>query len=151
MKISYLRLFISLLCLTPSSIAGEQEGEGTCNAADGGTCTSSDTDTETTGGTICFPDGNCFETMKEAEINYKKQNSRSAVIEMKAPVSLGDAQEVATENDQYYTKTLEVLTKTHDYMVDLFQNDTAKSYRNECKVRHELCGFWAAIGAYRIY
>jgi len=148
MKISYLHLLIPLLCLSPYSAAGQQEGEGgdNCNAADGDTCTTTDADNENANGALCFPDGECFDTLNEAEIKYKPPAGRSTTIEMEVPKSFGDAQEVGSANPLYLTKTLEVLAKTHDYMVGLFQNDTAKSYRDECKVRHTLCSFWAAVG-----
>jgi prolyl 4-hydroxylase len=31
-------------------------------------------------------------------------------------------------------------------MENVFKNDTAISYRNDCKARHELCAYWAALG-----
>jgi hypothetical protein len=149
--ISYLHLLIHLLSSYPYSVV-----EGTVytyNAADGDTCTSGadaddDADADADSRTLCFPDGACFESLNEAETYYKPQQVSSTTVSsiaMKVPKPFGKGQEVGSP-DSRSLETLEVLANTYEYMVDLFQNDTAKSFRDECQMRHELCAFWAVTG-----
>jgi len=137
-------LLTLLLLFFSCSVESREERErgGTCNAADGDTCAS---ETEILSATICFPDGSCFGSFEEAEINYDDPKKVS-LMPMVSPKPLGDAQEFDSRNAAYYSKTLETLSRAHDYMVDLFRNDTASSFRDECKVRHKSCAFWAAMG-----
>lgn len=129
-------LFVSLLCLYPA--VSTEEGEvGTCNEADGsGTCVSDDR--------RCFPDGACFDTLEEAHRHYwPRGTTKSPSIAMDVPRQFGTPQELGQDST---TEILEVLATTHDYMDELFRNETAESFRDECHLRHKLCAYWAAIG-----
>ena len=58
----------------------------------------------------------------------------------------GEAQQVAGEHS---LKTQQVIKKTYEYMTQkvMVDHDTYNlSVRKECKLRHKLCAFWAAIG-----
>lgn len=137
-----LQLLISLLSFYLCSVVGRQEGGtgSTCNASDDGTCMSGRADAKH----FCFPDGLCFKSIREAKMQYRSPGSTPfSYIGLKVPREYGEAQEVGTTST---VETLEVLAKTHDYMADLFQNNTARSYRGGCHMRHESCAFWAAIG-----
>ena len=148
MKINHLhRLlpFLLPLCLYPV-VVGQQEKEGgTCDAEGGETCASG---ADNGVGAHCFPDGTCFDSLDEAFIRYyEESDSENFVsIPMQFPRPYGEDQEVSLQGSESYEETMEVIAKMHNYMVDVFQNETAKSYREECKMRHKLCAFWAAIG-----
>ena len=138
----FLQFLIFLLSFYPRPVVCRQEGGtgDTCNASDDGTCASGRADAKH----LCFPDGLCFKSIGEAEMHYGSSGSTSrSYIGMKVPREYGEAQEVGSTST---VKTLEVLAKTHDYMTDLFRNNTARSYRGGCHMRHESCAFWAAIG-----
>ena len=147
---------------TGSSCAAD-DGSGSNSEVDG-TCisttmmnTSEDGDEEPTvdqdDGKICFPDGNCFESMMEADAKYAKRGRNLVTLEVPVVhsegqgeqriVNYGDAQQVAGPD---WKKTMDVIQQTHGYMELVHQNETAVSYRDECKCRHELCAFWASIG-----
>jgi prolyl 4-hydroxylase len=122
---------------------------GACTAADysgeDGTCLSSATATneekeEEGRGQICYPDGNCFGSIEEADQKYQNEKN---VVKLEKPVNYGEPQQVAGPK---WLQAMEVVQKTNEYMENVFQNDTTKSFRNDCKCRHELCAFWAAIG-----
>lgn len=127
-----------------SSCSAEKDGDGTCNAAAGGTCPS-ETEAHSETKSHCFPDGSCFDSILEAGKKYHDPSSIS-FVPMDIPKPFGESQELNPTDPENYTKTLQVLSKTHDYMVDLYQDDTAEVYRSHCKVNNKLCAFWAAIG-----
>ena len=153
MKISNLLLLLIALCLCLSTyyVVTSQEAEGgTCDPGDN-TCIADDSTTTTSARTtqqrkddVCFPDGKCFNSIKEAEIYYKKKHDQKQAFKMdiRTPTKFGEAQEIALDSNQqqsYITKTLEVLSKSHDYMIEIYQDDTTASFRKECKLRNELC------------
>jgi len=144
MLFSNLLISLSMLLSCPWSVESIKEGgvRKCGGASDGGTCINR------TGHhleSFCFPDGECFGSLEEAEISYNDPN-KSTHMQMAVPTSLGERQSVKSVSGHYYKETLEVLARAHDYMLDLFQNNTARSFRNECKLHHELCAYWAAIG-----
>ena len=111
-------------------------GDDTCTHNKASTTTTNDEASRTTDGdegdsnnekNNCFPDGNCFETLTDALSHYKSVSN----MELKVPVPFGDEQEITSTNT-YYSETLEVLSSTHDYMSDLYKNETAKSFREKC-------------------
>lgn len=136
--------FLLPLCLYPV-VVGQQEEGGTCDAEGGDTCASGANDDVEA---HCFPDGMCFDSLDEAFISYYEgsESENSVSIPLQFPRAYGEDQQVSLHESESYGETMEVIAKMHNYMVDVFQNDTAKSYREECKMRHELCAFWAAIG-----
>ena len=152
MKISYHLLLIALcLCLSTYYVVTSQEAEGgTCDFSDN-TCIADDSTTTTSARTtqqrkddVCFPDGKCFNSIEEAEIDYKNKHDQKQAfkMEIRTPTKFGEAQEIALDSNQqqsYITKTLEVLSKSHDYMIEIYQDDTTASFRKECKLRNELC------------
>ena len=153
MKISnHLLLLIALcLCLSTYYVVTSQEAEGgTCDPGDN-TCIADDSTTTTSASTtqqrkddVCFPDGKCFNSIEEAEIDYKKKHDQKQAFKMdiRTPTKFGEAQEIALDSNQqqsYITKTLEVLSKSHDYMIEIYKDDTTASFRKECKLRNELC------------
>jgi len=141
------------LCLSSYHVTckeGKRE-EGICDAVNSSdtTCTADSIITTTQKKEVCFPDGKCFESKEEAESYYtnKHYKNKSFKMAIRKPTSFGSTQEVVLDNNQqYFTKTLEVLSKSHDYMIQISQDDTAVTFRRECKLRNELCIFWAAIG-----
>ena len=134
MRIGFLSVFI-IFCLYLA--AGQPEaGEGTCSAQDGGTCGSDSNK-------VCFPDGSCFGSLAEAVSHYQ---GSTGVIPMQVPEMYGEAQLVDAQDPATYENTLEHLAKTHQYMTNLYRNETAKAFRDECKLTHESCTFWASIG-----
>ena len=153
MKIlSYHLLLIALcLCLSTYYVVTSQEAEGgTCDPGDN-TCIADDSTTTTSARTtqqrkddVCFPDGKCFNSIEEAEIDYKNKHDQKQAfkMEIRTPTKFGEAQEIALDSNQqqsYITKTLEVLSKSHDYMIEIYKDDTTASFRRECKLRNELC------------
>ena len=151
MKISNHLLLIALcLCLSTYYIVTSQEAEGgTCDPSDN-TCIADDSITTSASTTqqrkddVCFPDGKCFNSIEEAEIDYKNKHDQKQAftMEIRTPTKFGEAQEIALDSNQqqsYITKTLEVLSKSHDYMIEIYQDDTTASFRKECKLRNELC------------
>ena len=153
MKISnHLLLLIALcLCLSTYYVVTSQEAEGgTCDPGDN-TCIADDSTTTTSARTtqqrkddVCFPDGKCFNSIEEAEIDYKNKHDQKQAFKMdiRTPTKFGEAQEIALDSNQqqsYITKTLEVLSKSHDYMIEIYKDDTTASFRRECKLRNELC------------
>ena len=152
MKISNHLLLIALcLCLSTYYVVTSQEAEGgTCDPSDN-TCIADDSTTTTSARTtqqrkddVCFPDGKCFNSIEEAEIDYKNKHDQKQAFKMdiRTPTKFGEAQEIALDSNQqqsYITKTLEVLSKSHDYMIEIYKDDTTASFRRECKLRNELC------------
>ena len=152
MKISnHLLLVVLCLCLSTYYVVTSQEAEGgTCDPGDN-TCIADDSTTTTSARTtqqrkddVCFPDGKCFNSIEEAEIDYKNKHDQKQAFKMdiRTPTKFGEAQEIALDSNQqqsYITKTLEVLSKSHDYMIEIYQDDTTASFRRECKLRNELC------------
>ena len=153
MKISnHLLLLIAFcLCLSTYYVVTSQEADGgTCDPGDN-TCIADDSTTTTSASTtqqrkddVCFPDGKCFNSIEEAEIDYKKKHDQKQAFKMdvRTPTKFGEAQEIALDSSQqqsYITKTLEVLSKSHDYMIEIYKDDTTASFRRECKLRNELC------------
>ena len=152
MKTSYHLLLVALcLCLSTYYFVTSQEVEGgTCDPGDN-TCIADDSTTTTSARTtqqrnddICFPDGKCFNSIEEAEIDYKNKHDQKHAFKMgiRKPTKFGEAQEIALDSNQqqsYITKTLEVLSKSHDYMIEIYKDDTTASFRKECKLRNELC------------
>ena len=135
MRIGILSL-LSIVCLY--SVAGQPEGgEGTCSAQEDGTC-ESNSDKQ-----VCFPDGSCFGSLAEAVSHY---HGKTDLIPLQVPSSYGEAQRVDSREIETNEKTLEHLAVTHEYMTNLYQNETAKSFRDECKLQHDSCTFWASIG-----
>jgi hypothetical protein len=93
---------------------------------------------------VCMADGQCFANDEEAHKHYYQ--GKKVEMFLDAPYSdfsFGEAQQVAGDK---WKETLEVTSKTKEYMMEIFVNDTLRSVRNECKNRNELCSFWAAIG-----
>ena len=150
---NHLLLLIALcLCLSTYYVVTSQEAEGgTCDPSDN-TCIADDSTTTTSASTtqqqskddVCFPDGKCFNSIEEAEIAYKKKHDQKQAFKMdiRTPTKFGEAQEIALDSNQqqsYITKTLEVLSKSHDYMIEIYKDDTTASFRKECKLRNELC------------
>jgi len=121
-------------------------GDNTC-IADDSTATSASASASTTQQSkddVCFPDGKCFNSIEEAEFYYKNKHDHKQAFKMdiRKPTKFGEAQEIALDSNQqqsYITKTLEVLSKSHDYMIEIFKDDTIASFRKECKLRNELC------------
>jgi hypothetical protein len=83
----------------------------------------------------CTEEGVCFANDEAAKEYYHDGRS--------VPIDFGDDQQVAGEKWQ---KTLDVIATTKEYIAQVQVNETLVAVRNECKVRHELCSFWAAIG-----
>ncbi len=92
---------------------------------------------------FCLPDGACFESIGAALLHYERLNHS---IQPRNPRPYGESQQISFSTVAKKTKTLEVLALTHEYMTNLFQNETAKPFRNECKLRSEKCAYWASIG-----
>jgi prolyl 4-hydroxylase len=60
------------------------------------------------------------------------------------PVSWGQTQQVTGAKAQ---ETLQVIERTRKYMTEqVFVDDRLALVRNDCKLKFELCSFWAAIG-----
>jgi hypothetical protein len=83
----------------------------------------------------CTAEGVCFNSDEEA----KKYYSNGRLVDIK----FGEPQQVAGE---HWKKTLDVVTKTKEYMVQIRKNATMASVAKDCKLRNALCSFWAAIG-----
>lgn len=125
-------------CTATSDAHGE---DGTCNNnPPEGANDDPNNDTKDNEGRLCFPDGSCFDSMQEADVHYKTQTHH---VPLSTPVNYGEPQQVAGPD---WYKSMQIVQSTNTYMTEQFQNDTAKPYRDECKCRHELCAFWAAIG-----
>ena len=92
---------------------------------------------------VCLADGQCFADDQEARDHYHPGKQVEMYLDAPYSVSFGESQQVAGDN---WKDTLEVISKTKEYMIEVFNNDTLRSVRNECKCRHEFCSFWAAIG-----
>jgi hypothetical protein len=158
----HLLLIALFLCVSTFSVVKSQEvkvevvggtcdpGDSTCVADDVTTSASTSTSTSTSStqqqskDDVCFPDGKCFSSIEEAEINYKNKHDekQSFNMDIRKPTKFGNAQEIALDSNQqqsYITKTLEVLSKSHDYMIEIFKDDTTVSFRKECKLRNDLC------------
>ena len=151
--------FIGIFSSQKSWCAIANDTDGSCTAdssPEDGTCSSSSSTTaaaltnvaddvdETTNGQICFPDGNCFSSEEDAAAKYRTSLDSYVKLDIDGrSVNYGDDQQVA---GSHWKSTMDVIMKTNEYMAKVFQNDTAKSYRNECKARHEQCAFWAASG-----
>ena len=111
MKISnHLLLLIALcLCLSTYHIVTSQEVDGgTCDPgdntciADDSTTTSASTTTQQRKDDVCFPDGKCFNSIEEAEIDYKKKydQKRAFKMDIRTPTKFGEAQEIALDSNQ---------------------------------------------------
>jgi hypothetical protein len=146
----WVTLLLLLVGIAKNSEGGE-EGTKTCtvNEKDGSTICSSGSSPVTTSTTdeeqqqqpqFCYPDGNCYDTLEDAATKYKNSIN---FVSLDGPTPLGDKQQISGE---HWQSTMDVIVKTQHYMAGVFKNDTMKGYRNECKVRHELCAFWSAIG-----
>ncbi len=127
----------AFLFLLAQSVAGQEE---TCSAD--GTCESSEEEHDDDFD-LCFPDGECFEALDEAVWHYRQFTE---AIELILPKNYGEAQLVDSTDPYVYEKTLKTLASTHEYMKELFQNDTAKDYRDQCKMNNSACTFWASVG-----
>jgi hypothetical protein len=85
----------------------------------------------------CTAEGVCFNSDEEAAKHYWKGRL--------VDVNFGEPQQVAGEE---WKKTLDVIAKTKEYMVQVRTNATMAPLVKECKLRNPLCSFWAAIGMY---
>ena len=132
-----MKIPFSFLFLLAQFVAGQ---DGTCSAD--GTCASSEEEHDDDY-YLCFPDGECFESFDEAVWHYRQLTDR---IELIVPQNYGEDQRVDDKDIYAYEKTLETLAATHAYMKELFQNDTAKDYRDKCKMNHTMCTYWASLG-----
>ena len=65
------------------------------------------------------------------------------MVEPKLPQPYGESQRVDFPGK--YEKVVKTLALTHEYMTNLFQNDTAKSFRDKCQLKDDSCAYWAAI------
>jgi hypothetical protein len=94
---------------------------------------------------MCLPNGKCYDSLDDMVKAYPYPDEQKFVnIELTSPMEFGDPQQIAGPNKK---ELLQLLSETYDYMLkDVFQNETAKSYRNDCKLRNELCTFWSSIG-----
>jgi hypothetical protein len=94
---------------------------------------------------MCLPNGICYDSLDDMVKAYPYPDEQKFVnIELTSPMEFGDPQQIAGPNKK---EMLQLLSETYDYMLkDVFQNETAKSYRNDCKLRNELCTFWSSIG-----
>ena len=94
---------------------------------------------------MCLPDGKCYDSLDDMVEAYPYSPEEKFVnIELTSPMEFGDAQQIAGPNKK---EMLKLLSETYDYMLnDVFNNETAKSYRYDCKLRNELCTFWSSIG-----
>lgn len=138
MKISSL----AFLFLLAHLVTGQEEtcsAEGTCASSEENNNSNNDEDE----GDVCFPDGECFESLDEAVWHYRQFTK---TVELIVPKNYGQAQNVDASDPYAYEKILETLAATHEYMKELFQNDTAKDYRDQCKMNHNDCTFWASTG-----
>jgi hypothetical protein len=100
-------------------------------------------------GKLCLPDGHCWDGLETALAEHfpsNKVDGEGTKVSLIKPVPFGDAQIVAGVD---HAKTVQVLGDTYQYMVEIYSNDTAKSFRDGCQCRHENCAFWAAIGELR--
>ncbi len=137
MKIPFISLFLVYI---PHSAFGRQEG-GTCSAQDGTTYETFKHDNEDGDGSLCLPDGACFGSLGEAISHCTR---RTTMVEPKLPQPYGESQRVDFPGK--YEKVVKTLALTHEYMTNLFQNDTAKSFRDKCQLKDDSCAYWAAIG-----
>lgn len=65
-------------------------------------------------------------------------------VESYVPVSWGQAQQVAGSKAQ---ETLQVIERTRKYMTEqVFVDDRLTLVRDDCKLKSELCSFWAVMG-----
>lgn len=92
---------------------------------------------------VCLANGQCFANDQEAHLHFYPGKQVEMVLEEPHSVTFGEPQQVAGEK---WKETLANIAKTKEYMIEVFNNETLRSIRNECKVRNELCAFWAAIG-----
>ena len=143
MKIPLISLFLVSI---PHSAFGRQEGE-ICSAQDGATCASFKQDNDDDDGdgdddgSLCLPDGACFGSLGEAISHCTR---RTTMVEPKLPQPYGESQRVDFPGK--YEKVVKTLALTHEYMTNLFQNDTAKSFRDKCQLKDDSCAYWASIG-----
>jgi hypothetical protein len=92
---------------------------------------------------VCMVDGQCFANDEEAHNHYQTGEKVEMYLDEPYSATFGEAQQVAGVN---WKETLEVISKSKEYMMEIYNNDTLRNVRNECLVRNELCSFWAAIG-----
>lgn len=145
------RMLVLLLVLLsagrPLVAAGEETTTCSVNGRDGMTTCTDSTDggsaaaEDSNGAKLCIPDGSCFDSLEAATSKF---GTGTTFVYLDEPAPFGERQQVAGVN---WKDTLGVLAKTREYMTGVFQNETMKGYRKECKCRNELCAFWSAIGA----
>ena len=58
-------------------------------------------------------------------------------------IDFGEPQQVAGES---WRETIAIINKTKDYMKRVRTSATFDNVRSDCRCRHELCSYWAAIG-----
>ena len=75
---------------------------------------------------------------READVYYK-----AAVRYVN--IDFGETQQVAGET---WRETIASIERTIEYMNVVRNNRTFDSVRAHCRCRHELCGYWAAIGMF---
>lgn len=134
-------LLLVLVFITNGSVGSDEAATATCtlDEKDGSAVCSTATDKDQPQ-QLCFPDGNCFNTLEKAKAKYQDSIN---FVSLDEPVPFGDKQQVSGEQWQ---ATMDVIVKTQQYMAGVFKNETTKAYRDGCKCRHELCAFWSAIG-----
>lgn len=86
--------------------------------------------------TTCTEDGSVCFASDEAKRDYYYKG-------VNIPLDFGDDQVVAGDE---WAITLGVIQKTKEYMKQVAVDDKYKEVRDECRVRHESCSFWAGIG-----
>lgn len=134
------KTFISLFLFLISHYVFGQQEDGTCRAQNDTTCTSFKKEKDDDG-SLCLPDGACFGSLVEAISHCSR---RTTIVEPKLPKPYGKSQRVDFPGK--YENVVKTLALTHEYMTNLFQNDTAKSYRDKCQLKNDSCMYWAAIG-----
>jgi hypothetical protein len=93
---------------------------------------------------FCLPDGHCWDGLATAlSEHFSSSKMEGKYVSLTTPVPFGEAQIVAGDDS---AKTVQVLADTYQYMVEVYSNETTKSFRDGCHCRHENCAFWAAIG-----
>jgi hypothetical protein len=144
---SFLLLLVVALATSIVPSSGEAQLE-TCTIDANGeeTCQDSSNkananDSGATSKEFCLPTGVCYESLEAASTMLT--SSLEYLVNLDKPVSFGEAQQVSGERS---LETLQVLADTYKYMVQVYQNETTKPFREGCQCRDKLCSFWAAIG-----
>ncbi|KAG7363693.1 2-oxyglutarate/Fe(II) oxygenase [Nitzschia inconspicua] len=95
---------------------------------------------------FCLPDGLCWDSLDVALVDkFHDPTKETYHVELINPVPFGSAQRVK-EVDNAKNKTVQILGETYQYMMGLFKNDTAESFRDGCHCRNDNCALWAANG-----